>query len=54
MQDAKHYTVAVRTEFNTYAPVQGLPLMTLAEAQRAALLGRDNGIDAVAYNMFTQ
>ena len=50
----KIYTVAVRTEIGTYTPVNGLPLMTLNQAQRAAALGRDAGVDAVAFNINAQ
>lgn len=50
----KIYTVAVRTEIGTYAPVHGLPLMSLDQAQRAAALGRDAGVDAVAFNVNAQ
>lgn len=50
----KQYTVAIRTELGTYAPVMGLPLMTLEQAQKAANIGRDAGHDAVAFNINAQ
>jgi hypothetical protein len=50
----KTYTVAVKTYLGTYEPVGGLPNMTLKQAEKAAKLGRDNGIDTVVVNPYSE
>ena len=50
----KTYTVAVKTYFGTYDPVESLPLMTLEKAEKAAKIGRDNGIDTAVVNPYSE
>ena len=50
----KTYTVAIKNKFETYMKVPNLPLMTLDKAQAVAKLGRDNGLDTVAINTYSE
>lgn len=50
----KTYTVAIKTELGTYMKVEGLPLMSIEKAEATAKLGRDNGLDTVAINAYSE
>lgn len=50
----KAYTVAVKTYLGTYEPVESLPIMSLGQAEKAAKLGRDNGVDTVVVNAYSE
>lgn len=50
----KTYTVAVKTYLGTYDPVENLPIMSLTQAEKAAKIGRDNGIDTVVVNAYSE
>ena len=49
------YTVAIRDNVSeVFKPVSGLPPMTRQQAIRAASVARENGLDAVAFNINSQ
>jgi len=50
----KTYTVAVKTYLGTYEPVESLPIMSLGQAEKAAKIGRDNGVDTVVVNAYSE
>ena len=48
------YTLASKTMTETetvIAPIQGLPLMTIAQARKACDMARANGHDVVIFNV---
>ena len=46
------YTVAIRNNVSeVFKPVSGLPPMTRQQAESAASVARENGLDAVAFNL---
>ena len=49
------YTVAIRNNVSeVFKPVSGLPPLSREQAIRAASVARDNGLDAVAFNLNAQ
>ena len=49
------YTVAIRNNVSeVFKPVSGLPPLSREEAIRAASVARENGLDAVAFNLNAQ
>lgn len=49
------YTVAIRNNVSeVFKPVSGLPPLSREQAEKAASVARENGLDAVAFNLNAQ